>query len=69
MKQNVPKQQIYYEVPFYMFVIVIAAFLFVWRQFYEITLNALENDGEIKIQKEVHSSLSSGIQQPLLEDS
>ena len=57
MKQNVPKQQIYYEVPFYMFVIVITAFLFVWRQFYEITLNALENDEGVEHQKEVHSSL------------
>ena len=44
MKQNVPKQQIYFEVPFYMFVIVITAFFFVWRQFYEIILNDLEKE-------------------------
>ena len=46
LKQNVPKQQIYFEVPFYMFVIVIAAFLFVWLQFYETILNTLKKDDE-----------------------
>ena len=44
LEQNVPKQQLYFEVPFYLFTTVILAFLFVWRHFYEIVLVALEDD-------------------------
>ena len=69
MKQNVPKQQIYFEVPFYMFVIVITAFFFVWRQFYEITLNILEKEDEEEPQPLIHSAIqnASGIKEPLLD--
>ena len=44
LQQSVPKQQINFELPFYMFVVVITAFLFVWRHFYEIVLVSLEDD-------------------------
>ena len=70
MKQNVPKQQIYFEVPFYMFVIVITAFFFVWRQFYEIILNDLEKEDVEEPKQLIHSAIqnSSGIKEPLLDD-
>ena len=42
--QNVPTQQLYFEIPFYMFVTVIMSFLFVWQHFYEIVLLTVEED-------------------------
>ena len=69
LDQDIPKQQIYFELPFYMFVTVITAFLFVWQHFYEIVLASLDED-EVS-EEEQDSFEKKGIRgsntEPLLE--
>ena len=47
-EQTIPFQQVYFEVPFYMFLVVIASILFSWQEAYELYVLQCTDDESSK---------------------